>query len=37
MNDHLKLRLTNRPVHEKYRMNMIIPEFNPLMTEAVII
>ena len=23
-----KLRFTNRPVREKYKMNMIIPEFN---------
>ena len=28
MRDLLKLRLTNRPIREKYGMNMIIPEFN---------
>ena len=28
MRDLFKLRFTNRPVREKYKMNMIIPEFN---------
>ena len=28
MRDLFKLRWTNRPVREKYKMNMIIPEFN---------
>ena len=28
--DLFRLLLTNRPVHEKYRMNMIIPEFNQI-------
>ena len=30
MRDFFKLRLTNRPVREKYKMNMIIPEFNQI-------
>ena len=28
MRDLFKLRFTNRPVREKYKMNMIIPEFH---------
>ena len=28
MRDYFKLRFTNRPVREKYKMNMIIPEFS---------
>ena len=28
MRDLSKLRFTNRPVHEKYKINLIIPEFN---------
>ena len=28
MRDYFKLRFTTRPVREKYKINMIIPEFN---------
>ena len=28
MRDPFELQLTNTPVHEKYNMNMVIPEFN---------
>ena len=28
MRDLLKLRFTSRPVRKKYKMNVIIPEFN---------
>ena len=31
MRDLFKLRFTNRPVREKYKMNMIIPEFNQVL------
>ena len=33
MKDLFKLRLTNRPAHEKYQMNMINPEFKQVSYE----